>query len=81
MAYLGITSAVSLFLQLKTDTFTADGVSGTFTRLNSSSAEKETMVFIDGVYQEKTEYSVSGNDIVFTTAPSVGVTVEVNSYN
>src|SRR6056300_1517271 len=36
-----------------------------------------TFVYMDGVYQEKSEYSVSGTTLSFTTAPAAGDSIEV----
>ena len=36
-----------------------------------------TFVYLDGVYQEKSEYSVSGTTLSFTTAPAAGDSIEV----
>src|SRR5210317_1323682 len=39
--------------------------------------ENNTFVYMDGVYQEKSEYSVSGTTLSFTTAPAAGDSIEV----
>ena len=39
--------------------------------------ENNTFVYLDGVYQEKSEYSVSGTTLSFTTAPAAGDSIEV----
>jgi hypothetical protein len=36
-----------------------------------------TFVYMDGVYQEKSEYTVSGTTLSFTTAPTAGDSIEV----
>ena len=36
-----------------------------------------TFVYMDGVYQEKSEYTVSGTTLSFTTAPAAGDSIEV----
>jgi hypothetical protein len=40
-------------------------------------AENSTMVFINGVYQQKNTYSVSGTTLTFSQAPPVTSTIEV----
>jgi hypothetical protein len=58
--------------------FTGDGVVTTFALANAPAAlGNELQVFIDGVYQERAGYSVSGNDLVFSEAPPVLSTIEV----
>ena len=60
--------------------FTGNG-SSTFTLSQSIDDEAKTFVFIQGVYQEKSTYSISGNQITFTTAPQTGFTVEVMAFD
>jgi hypothetical protein len=58
--------------------FTGDGVVTTFALANAPAAlGNELQVFIDGVYQERAGYSVSGNNLVFSEAPPVLSTIEV----
>ena len=59
------------------DNFTGDGVTTDFTLEHSVSDEVKTMVFLNGVYQFKGTYSVSGSTISFDAAPSDTVDVEV----
>ena len=60
--------------------FTGNG-SQTFTLSQSIDDEAKTFVFIQGVYQEKSTYSISGNQISFNTAPQTGFTVEVMAFD
>ena len=60
--------------------FTGNG-SQTFTLSQSIDDEAKTFVFIQGVYQEKSTYSISGNQITFNTAPQTGFTVEVMAFD
>lgn len=71
------------FSNFAADTFT-DGVdytAGTTTQLTLTASPgviNNTQVYFDGVYQEKTEYSLAANVITFTSPIPVGVTgVEV----
>jgi hypothetical protein len=57
--------------------FTGDGSTVAFDLVDTVSDEKYTFVFIQGVYQEKSTYSVSGSTLTFSTAPQSGYTVEV----
>jgi len=59
--------------------FTASG-SATFTLTQDPGSENNTQVYINGVYQQKTDYTVTGNSLVFDTAPATGDIVEVNMF-
>ena len=61
------------------DNFTGDGSTVAFDLQNSITDEDQTQIYIDGVYQEKSTYSISGTTITFTTAPILGHSVEVIS--
>ena len=64
---------------MTSDVFTADGASSTFTLVNGSPVSKEfTMVFVSGIYQQKSAYNLSGSDIVFDGEnPAEDDTIEV----
>lgn len=62
--------------EFKLSQFTGDGSTTAFT-LSAQSPENNTSVYIDGVYQSKSNYSVSGTTLTFSTAPPNGVSVEV----
>ena len=64
---------------LNHDQFTASG-SATFGLSIAPVSENNTMAFIDGVYQQKTDYSISGQNLVFDTAPTSGAIVEVMTF-
>ena len=64
---------------LTRDGFTGDGSTTAFTLSVSPTSEDLTFVYIQGVYQEKSTYSISGSTITFTTAPQNGYTFEVMS--
>lgn len=57
--------------------FTGDGSTVTFTLGEAPSSEEATWVFISGVYQETSTYSISGATLTFTTAPPNLVSIEV----
>jgi len=61
------------------DNFTGDGSTTDFTLANSISNEDYTQIYIDGAYQEKDTYTVTGTTLSFTTAPISGHSVEVIS--
>lgn len=54
------------------DTFSGDNSTTGFTLSVSPASVNNTQVFISGVYQFKSTYSVSGTTITFTTAPPTG---------
>ena len=60
--------------------FTGDGSTAAFTLNASPGSENNTQVFINGVYQQKTDYTVSGTTLTFDTAPTNGDIIEVNSF-
>ena len=59
------------------DSFTADGSTTGYTLSLAPGSENNTQIFIDGVYQQKTDYTVSGTTLTFDTAPANGATIEV----
>ena len=62
---------------LVTNEFTGDNSTVAFTLSANPDNESNTLVFIDGVYQEKATYSVSGTTLTFSTAPYTGASIEV----
>ena len=60
-----------------TNDFTGDGVEVDFTLSASPSTKLATNVFINGVYQEKDSYSLSGNVITFSVAPPLSSSIEI----
>ena len=63
------------------DTMTGDGSDTTLTLTKTPLHENATSVYIDGVYQSKDNYSVSGTTLTFSTAPPNGTAVEVMTGN
>lgn len=59
------------------DTMTGDGSTTTLTLSTAPASEDNTQVYLDGVYQNKSTYSVSGTTLTFSTAPPNNVAVEV----
>ena len=66
---------------LNQNNFTGNGSTTAFTLSQSIDDETKTFVFIQGVYQEKSTYSISGTTLTFTTAPQNGYTVEVMAFS
>jgi hypothetical protein len=65
---------------LNQDSFTADGNTAAFTLSIDPIHENNTQVFIDGVYQQKNSYSISGTTLTLDANPSNGATVEVMTF-
>ena len=57
--------------------FTGDGSTTAFTLGIAPGAENNTQTYIDGVYQQKDTYTVSGTTLTFSTAPPNLSTIEV----
>ena len=65
---------------LNIDSMTGDGSDTTLTLSIAPVNENNTQVFIDGVYQSKSNYSISGTTLTFSTAPPLGTAVEVMTF-
>jgi len=57
--------------------FTGDGTTISFTLSTASFGENYTFVYINGVYQNKNTYAVSGTTLTFSEAPPVTSKIEV----
>lgn len=57
--------------------YTGDGTTTDFTLSNAPFSNLYTNVFINGVYQEKETYTVTGTTLAFTQAPPTGLSIEV----
>ena len=57
--------------------FTGDGTTVSF-NLGNATNENTTNVYINGVYQQKNTYSLSGSNLVFSTAPPTTSSIEVS---
>src|SRR5210317_1459889 len=57
-----------------------DGSTTAFTLGAAPGDENNTQVFMDGVYQQKDSYSVSGTTLTFDAAPANGAAIEVMSF-
>jgi hypothetical protein len=60
--------------------FTGDGSTVAFTLSQDPKSENNTQIYINGVYQQKTDYTVSGTTLTFDTAPETGDIIEVNMF-
>jgi hypothetical protein len=59
------------------DNFTGTGSQTIFTLSNSSLGENFTFVYINGIYQNKNTYTVSGTTVTFSEAPPLTSKIEV----
>jgi hypothetical protein len=57
--------------------FTGTGAQIVFTLSAASFGENFTFVYINGVYQQKNTYTVSGTTLTFSTAPPITSSIEV----
>ena len=60
--------------------FTASGGQTAFTLSQDPKSENNTQVYINGVYQQKTDYTVVGTTLTFDTGVTAGDIVEVNMF-
>ena len=65
---------------LNSSLITGDGTTTDFTLPQAVDSKDKTFVFLQGVYQEKSTYSLDGTTISFATAPQNGYTVEVITF-
>jgi hypothetical protein len=59
------------------DTFNGDNSTTTFTLSTLPQSENQTFAFLNGVYQQKNTYSLSGANITFTGTATTNDTIEV----
>jgi hypothetical protein len=59
------------------DNFTGDGADTTFTLSKAPVSQNTIDVFINGVYQNKADFSFAGTTLTFTQAPPLGSEIEV----
>tara|TARA_R110001606_G_scaffold19827_1_gene72326 strand:+ start:1117 stop:3303 length:2187 start_codon:yes stop_codon:yes gene_type:complete len=62
-----------------TDAFTGDGSTVAFTLSVAANSKNNTQVHVDGVYQNKTGYSLNGAVLTFSEAPPLNAAIEVVS--
>ena len=66
---------------LTSNTMTGDGSDTTLTLSAAPVNENNTQVFVNGVYQNKSTYSISGTTLTFSEAPPTGALVECMTMN
>ena len=75
-----ITSSVHDGTSAVNNQFTATANQTAFTLSQDPKSENNTQVYINGVYQQKTDYTVVGTTLTFDTGLTVGDVVEVNMF-
>lgn len=58
--------------------FTGDGSQTVFSIGGAPASEDTTDVYINGVYQQKNTYSINGGTLIFSEAPPLTSTIELN---
>ena len=80
---IGVETASALFsgavvgANFTNNTFTGDGSKTAFTTTVEAGSKNNAQVYIDGVYQLKSSFSVSGTTLTFTEAPPLNSQIEV----
>ena len=59
---------------------TGNGSTTTFSMTYNPGVESNTYVFVDGVYQNKSTYSISGTNVIFSEAPPLNSKIELNVF-
>lgn len=67
-------------LTFTTAAFTGTGAQTNFNLPSLPSSEDSTQVYVSGVYQQKSTYSLTGNTLVFSEAPPVNAKIEVSYF-
>ena len=73
-------SSANVGLYVTNDTFTANGLTDSFTLSVTPINEESTIINFDGITQQKSQYSLSGNTITFTETPNTGTLIEIVSF-
>ena len=63
--------------EFQVQNFTGTGSQTVFTLSSTSLGENFTFVYINGVYQQKNTYTVSGTTLTFSQAPPITSSIEV----
>jgi hypothetical protein len=63
--------------EFQVQNFTGTGLQTVFTLANASLGENFTFVYINGVYQNKNTYAISGITLTFSEAPPITSQIEV----
>lgn len=74
------TAVSSLFsgASINVNTFTGTGSTTLFNLSSNPGSKNNTTVYINGIYQNKSSYSISGLNLIFTQAPPYTSLIEVS---
>jgi hypothetical protein len=67
-------------LSFTTAAFTGTGAQTNFALPSLPQSEDSTQVYVSGVYQQKSTYSLSSNTLIFSEAPPVNTKIEVSYF-
>jgi hypothetical protein len=59
------------------DNFTGNGIAINFTLTTAPYSENDSFLYVNGVYQNKNTYSISGTTLTFSTAPPLTSSIEI----
>jgi outer membrane protein assembly factor BamA len=74
---LVVPTSLSIAVSFFPDNFTGNGSAVAFTLTYDPLSKNNTFVYIDGIYQNKNTYSLSGKILTFSEAPPVSSSIEV----
>jgi hypothetical protein len=63
---------------LYTNTFTGNGATTAFTLTQIPASKDNTQLYIDGVYQQKSSYSLDNSTLIITPAPANAAVIEIS---
>jgi len=66
-----------LNLVYQVDSFLGDGSTTGFTLTQAPYSSSEAMLFVDGIFQNPSGYSITGTALSFTTAPAASTDILV----
>lgn len=75
---LNLTGTINA-LNFTVDSFIGTGAQVNFTLSTMPISKNHTLVYVDGVYQDKAGYSISGTTLIFSEAPPLNSAVECNT--
>ena len=67
--------------EMTKDSFVGNGIQTNFQLSVTPISATYTEVFLSGVYQESSTYTLSGNTVIFSSAPEAGDTLEIVTFN
>ena len=74
---IGSSDVAAAGANLTSDNYTGDGSTVTYAMTYNPFTKDNTQVYIDGVYQNKATYSISGLNLTFSEAPPLNSAIEI----